>query len=137
MGWMQGKEGSHQRAAPEGTGHSVEEQKEENRIREVEAEAGEMMAGWLQTVELGIQHVGEPRQRMPVGSVAGAESPREPLERQPRLDLEVFSDVVGIVKVHETASRCRPVGEQGRKAQQQAEQELLKGGSAFHPKKDI
>ena len=129
---MEGKEGGDEGAAPEGAGHSVEEQKEKERVGDVEAEAGEMMAGRAQAVELHIQHVGEPGQRVPVGRVAGGESPPEALECQPGLDMEVFRDVIGIVKGDEPAAENGPVGEQGDEAEQQAEKELAGGVGSVH-----
>ena len=52
-------------AAP--AGHPAEQGKEQQRVAGVQEEAGQVVPGGLQAEELAVQHVGEPRHRMPVG----------------------------------------------------------------------
>jgi len=129
---MEGEEGRNQGAAPDRAGHLVKKQEEQQRVGEVQEKAGEMVAGRLQAIELGIQLMREPRQRMPVGALARAEGPRRAPPGEPRLNIVVVRHVLRVVIVHKPASRYGPVGRQRRSAQQQTEQELLPGKRDFH-----
>ena len=53
----------------------------------------------VRAVELAIQFMREPGQRMPIGGVIGCESPRDAMQRQPALHLGIPKDVVLVVDV--------------------------------------
>ena len=46
----------------------------------------------MQPVELAIEHVREPGERLPVAAMTGGEGPADPLHRQPLGDLGIFID---------------------------------------------
>ena len=129
---MEREQGCDQGAAPEGAGHLAENQEEQEGGGKVESEVGEMMSGRLQSVELGIQHVREPGDRMPVGRVAGAESPVQAIEREAGLHPGIPGYVGGVVQGDEIAPGDGPPGERSEQAQQQTEQKLLLPGLELH-----
>ena len=55
----------------------------------------------LQPVDLNVQHVGKPRQRVPVARVHAHERPADPLQREPGHDRRIAGDIVWIVVVQE------------------------------------
>ena len=58
-----------------------------------------MMPGGIQPVELAIEHVGDPGQRMPVVGIASGESPGHSSHRQSWRDLRVVIDIGIIVEI--------------------------------------
>jgi len=64
---MHREQRGHQEASPEGAGQLPQPDEDERGVHGVEQNAGEMMAGGLQTEQLTVHHVGQHRQRVPVG----------------------------------------------------------------------
>ncbi len=78
-----------------------------------------MMPSGVQAKELAIQHVGEPRQRMPIRGVKRCTGPNNPLEGQPIPDHWVLIHITVIIEideltVHESAIDCEGGENQGR-----------------------
>ena len=86
---VQREQGRHHRAAPGRTRHALQEQEQHNRVGQVEEQADEVMPAGIQPEELDIQHVGNPRQRMPVARKAGLEGPGNVLPVEPVPDVKV------------------------------------------------
>ena len=63
---MDGEYGGHESARPEPARHPPQDQKQQDRRRGVQQHIGEMVSPGLQPVNLAVQHVGHPRQRVPV-----------------------------------------------------------------------
>ena len=59
-----------------------------------------MVRSGVQAIELNIEHVGKPGQRMPVGRVYGGECPGHSAPRQSIRDDRVGRHVVGVVIIH-------------------------------------
>jgi len=66
----------------------------------VKNEISEVMARWVRSEELAVQHVTKPGQRVPVTGVTGSEGPFDGFRRDTGLDIWVFGDV-GVVVVTE------------------------------------
>jgi hypothetical protein len=72
---MKGKQSRYKSAFPLRFGHPVENEKEQQRICNVEQEISQMMPSRFQSKELNIEHVGHPCQGMPVCGMTGRECP--------------------------------------------------------------
>jgi hypothetical protein len=118
---VQSEEGGNKGAAPVRAGHLLEQAKEQQRVEGVEKKIGGMVSGGVEAVELAIEHVGEPGQRMPVAGVAGGKSPTPALQAETALDHEVLSHIVRVVEVKELAVADLPVGAYGGDREQNAE----------------
>ncbi len=91
----------HPGAGPERVRHSPQRQEQEDRRGCVQDHVGQMMAARFQIIKLAIQHVRQPRERMPVGSVKRRNRPGNASARQARLDMRILIDVVIVVEVNE------------------------------------
>jgi hypothetical protein len=58
MEGMKGKKGGDTGAVPDGTGHPMENQKEQKGVCYVKKQIGEMMRPWIQPEQTAIHHVG-------------------------------------------------------------------------------
>ena len=93
----------HPRAAPQRSCQAIQQQEEQDGVGQMQQQVGQVMALGLQMIELEIDDVGYPRQRMPIGGVAGGEGPFEALPVQALLDVRVQHDVIAIVIVDKGA----------------------------------
>jgi hypothetical protein len=115
---MEGEERGDERSAPDCAGHSPQQAEEQERVGDVKEEIGEVMAGGIETIELAIQEVREPGERMPVARVAGGEGPENVFAGQPGVDLGIIRDVLGVIVVVEFETGDWPIqgeGDQGEK----------------------
>jgi hypothetical protein len=100
---VKGKQSRYESALPGRFGHPVKNEKEQQRICNVEQEIGQMMPSRFQPKELNIEHVGHPCHGMPVCGITGRECPPNCLCRNTILDVDVFSYVWRIVIINEIA----------------------------------
>ena len=99
---MDGKQGRREGAGPEIAGHLPQDQKEENDAGGVQQDIGQVVsAGVIQSVELAIQHVGEPSERVPVGGMKVRKGPDDSLGSETACDLRIIIDIDLIVGVDE------------------------------------
>jgi hypothetical protein len=89
----------------------------------MEEEAVEVVSLGVETVERAIQHVGEPRQGVPVGGITGSEGPGNPLQRETVTHVRVFDDVLVVVEGDKCMSLYLPVHRQRRQRQPKSEKE--------------
>ena len=101
-----------------------EQEEKQDRVRDVEQQAGEVMPTRVKSEELGVQHVGEPRQRMPVARKAGLEGPGDALPAKPVHHAKVRADVGGIIVIDKIASGHRPKCRQRHRSQGRANPQL-------------
>src|SRR4051812_14708234 len=116
---VQGKEGGRQSSAPESTGQLAQEGKEQNGIGSMEQEAGQVMAGGFQAVELAIEQDGKPGQRMPEAGLQIGEGPLDALPAQSAAHVRVFGHVNLVVEVDKSMAANRPVRSQSGDKQNQ------------------
>ena len=89
---MDGKEGRHEGAGPEIAGHLPQDQEQQDGAGGVQQDIGQVVpAGVIQAVELAIQHVGEPGQRVPVAGMKVRKGPGDPLGSETACDLRVIA----------------------------------------------
>ena len=98
---MDGEDGRHEGAGPEIAGHPPEGEEEQNRGGGVQQQIGGVVSAGVRSVELVVQNVGEPRQRMPVAGMAGCEGPADFLGDRTLNDMRIFVDVFVVVVVDE------------------------------------
>ena len=91
---MDGEQGRHEGAGPEIAGHLPQDQEEENGAGGVQQDIGQVVsAGVIQSVELAVQHVGEPSQRVPVGGMEVCKGPDDSLGGETACNLRILVDV--------------------------------------------
>lgn len=98
---MPGEEGGGECSDPERAGEAAEDQEDEDGVECVPDGVGQMVAETDLVVELPIEHVGEPGERMPVVGVAG-EGPDDARPSEAGADVGVVGDVARVVVVEET-----------------------------------
>jgi hypothetical protein len=72
---MQGKESGDQRTQPELRGQAVQEEQEKQGVGNMEQHTGQVVAGGIESVELAVEHVGEPGQGVPIVGIDRGECP--------------------------------------------------------------
>ena len=82
-----------------------------------------MVAGGVRAVHLDVEHVGQPRQRMPVPGVPDIEGPDEPVPRESFPDMGILRYVGAIVEDEEVVPAARPVEDQGQRRERENDQE--------------
>ena len=90
----------------------------------MEKDIGEVMPPWPRSVELAIQHVGQPGEGMPVVGVHRAESPLHSWPGEPCPDHGIFNDVREVIEGDEVVVFNLDICQQGCPGQQQAEEQL-------------
>ena len=88
---MPGKERGDARTPPDRAGHSAQNQKEQERIANVQQDIRQVMPGGLQAVDLAIQHVRKPGQWVPVARMV-AKRPNQAVAGQAPLHLRILND---------------------------------------------
>ena len=78
---------------------------------------GYMISAGIKTIELIIEHQGEPGQRMPEFGVGGAECPANSIRRNAGLDMTVFCDINIIIEIDEVKLIHLPVNSKRNKCQ--------------------
>ena len=101
---MNGEDRRHPRAGPDCPSHALQRQEQENRRDGVEEHVGQMMAGGLQAIELAVEHVREPGQRVPVSGLEGSDCRDNPVFGQAPPNMLVFVDVVIVVEADEVVA---------------------------------
>ena len=65
-------------------------------------EIGEVVTSGVESEQLDVFHVGQPRDRVPIGRIERGEGPRDAVFCQPVLDVLVGGDVHVVVVVQES-----------------------------------
>ena len=103
---MYRKHRRHKRAAPQKPRHPPQNQKKQDRCCRVEEDIGQMMPAGIQSIQLAVQHVGQHRQRMPVGHHDMGEGPLDSFQAQPAGDHGIFIYVPAVVVVNKLIPQC-------------------------------
>src|SRR4051812_22313113 len=98
---MNRKNNGHESAPPQGARHLAHDQEEENRGGGMKEDIGEMMAAWIQAIELAVQHVGKPREGVPIGRMDVRKRPPDSFSRQAPGDLRVPKDIGVVIQIDE------------------------------------
>jgi hypothetical protein len=100
---VKGKQSRYESALPGCLGHPVKNEKEQQRICNVEQEICQMVPSRFQSKELNIEHVGHPGHGMPVCGITGRKGPPNRLRCNTVPDMDVLSYVYIIVIINEIA----------------------------------
>ena len=122
---MQRKERGHQGAAPERARQALEQPEQQQAVDDVQQQTRDVVAAGPEPVNLAVQHVRQPRQRMPIAGVHTRERPLDASQRQASLDARVAADIVRVVKVDESLLCDGPVHAGGYEREQQADNNRL------------
>jgi len=117
---VDGKQPRNERAAPDESSSLRQQQKQQHHIEGMPEDALSVMSRRAQPERLHIQHVRQPRQRMPIGFRSCSESPRHATRGQPLLNVPIRGDVVGIVVVDESILQRGVVEREGAEEKQTA-----------------
>jgi hypothetical protein len=98
----------------------------------VQQHAGQVMSPGFQPEQLTVQHVGQPRHRMPVGGVATSQCPPGVCPGQPTGHVRVIQHIHIVIVVDEVMARRRPVKGQGHQHQQDSHQPHRKTRPSRH-----
>jgi pyruvate dehydrogenase complex dehydrogenase (E1) component len=66
MKGMEGEQRCDKRALPQRTGHSYKNQQQQKRVSHMKQQTGKVMTLGIQTIELAVDHMGDPCKWMPV-----------------------------------------------------------------------
>ena len=86
----------------------------------MQQQAGQMMPPRLRPVHLGIQHVGHPRQGVPIGGLARPQRPLQTRPRNPSPDMDIVRHVKRVVETDEIKTGHRPIDRQNPRGEDQA-----------------
>src|SRR5436190_20867028 len=111
---MPSEKGGDDSAAPKRTGHEFEREKKQQSVSGVQQHIRQVMRARFHPEELHVQHMRQPRERMPVAGVAAGKGPLHILPAQTILNLRVGRDVGRVVEMNELRVKERPEnGESG------------------------
>ena len=119
---VQGEEGGDEGAAPEMTCHFFQGEKEQQSAGDVEKNIGEMGARRVQPIDLAVDHMRQPGQRVPVAHVIERKRPNEAFGRQALFDRGITRDIEWVVEVDEFEVLNLPVNQEGQDSQRNADQ---------------
>ena len=122
---VEGKEDRHGGARSVGPRHRCEGEKKKHRVGQVQQQAREVMPAGPDAVELHVEHVGKPRQRVPEIGVEGRESPEDSLQGQPLENVGVVQYVGVVVEIDETEADHLPVDGHRGHDEQDGDQHFL------------
>src|SRR5579863_4005344 len=92
----------------------------------------EVMAGRIQSVDLTIQGVGQPGQRVPILCVACVERPEKDLPTQSRMDDLIVRDIILIVEIDERVAHRWAIKSRSDNDQEQAGDDDETFASSIH-----
>jgi hypothetical protein len=122
---MKREKGSHEGASPPGPRHPLQDEKEQDRIDPVKEDIDEMVGTRAWPEELAVEHVREPRQRMPIRHGSRRESPSNSLPRQAVLNDDVVPDIMGIIIVDEIEVPYLPIDERRRNDKKKDDRQIV------------
>src|SRR4051812_35137554 len=120
---MNGKNNGHEGAPPQRASHLMQDLEEEDRGGSMNQDAGEMMAAWIQAIQLAVQHMGKPRDGVPVGRMDVRECPPDSLDRQASGDLRVLKDIDVVIQIDELKTKRLAKDEPGDRSNETANTE--------------
>lgn len=121
---MDREEQRHECASPPRSGQPPQNQEQEYRVDRVKKDVSEMMPAAVQSVKTDAQHVGEPRQRKPVGRVARPEGPRDGYWTQAIPDIEVVDDEFRVVVTGELKAPDLDIDGENRRQERKRDPEI-------------
>ena len=111
MEWMPRKQRRYRRTPPRRFGHAVQNQEQEHRGGDVQQNAGQVMSPGSGCVDLAVQHVRQPGQRMPVARVK-TKRPDQASPSQAGLHQRIIRHILLIIILNKTVTQRRQVKHQ-------------------------
>ncbi len=105
---MHGEDRGDESAAPKHSEHSPEDEEKRDRGPNVQEEIDKMRAARIDAEELAIEHVRNPRERLPTGEVSVSKSPDDSSRREPAVEMRISYDVGGPIEIDELVAKRRP-----------------------------
>jgi len=105
---MDGEERRDQRAAPGGAGQAAQRAEQEDRAQPMKQHIGRVEAARIDPEQLGVEHVRQPGDGVPIRHEAGGERPAQVLRREPCRHPCVLVDVAVVVEDHEVEGERLP-----------------------------
>jgi len=96
---VQGEQGGGEGASPPGLRHTLQGEEEQDRVERVKEHVDEMVGAGTGSEQPAVEHVREPRQRVPVPQGRRCEGPLHAVRRQAALHDEIFLDVERVVVI--------------------------------------
>ncbi len=127
---VEAEEGRHGRASRQRARPPPQQMEKEHGAPGVKSEADQMVAAGVEREEGHVEHVREPRQRVPVGCVESGERPAQAFEAEAFAHHRVLVDVEAVVEGDEIVSPHLP--EDGGRRRDQAERDEKPPGPARH-----
>jgi len=100
------------RAPPRPARHTQQREKQQHGIRRVQQDVNEMLRAGTRAEQLPVEHVREPRERMPVRGVAAAERPRDAGRHDAAGQMRVVNHVLVVVVINVSVPRRGHVEQQ-------------------------
>jgi hypothetical protein len=119
---MPRKKRGHKRAAPGRASRAGEKDKQQECVRRVVQQIDQMMAAGVDAKQSAIELMRYPRQRMPVGLLAGGEGPHEIGGAEPAGHMGIAHDVLLVVELDKRMMRNGPVKRRRAERERQADQ---------------
>ena len=94
---VDGKEGAYHGTSPDRSRHPRQDEKEQKGIADMKEQIVEMVPLGVQPIKLAVQHVGNPRQRVPVAGMGRSKGPPNTIRGQARTHMGILNDVFIIV----------------------------------------
>src|SRR6266481_3738528 len=98
---MQRKQRCHQRARPSGACRSQQKPEDKQRVCHMNQRVNEQMATCKHAEELAIDHMCDPRERMPVCGVKSGERPCKSRRRHTAIHHRIFRDIRNVIEIGE------------------------------------
>jgi len=96
---MDGEEGRSKSGYPGIACGFIEEEIQKDHRTDMQKQTDDVMTGSIRAEKIPIQHVGKPRQGMPITEICGCDCPFHACRIDARLDMNIFRDVCRIVEV--------------------------------------
>ena len=116
--------------APHRSSHPPQHEEEPYRHGRVQQHIGEVVPPRCQTVDLAVEHVRDPRQRMPVAVVTATEDPGDSVPGESLTDVRVGIHVHVVINVDELVSE-RPAEDQSHRQHEKTADGLHEIGRAL------
>ena len=109
-------------------GERAQHEEEQGDVEYVEEDVLGVMRLGVEGEELHIDHVGDPRERMPVRRVDAGEGPADVVQREAVGDRGIDLDVGDVVEVDETSLECGSIARGGERAEHQQQEDPTASG---------
>src|ERR1051326_6306708 len=116
---MKGEQGSHTSTPPLGRGRALQKQKQQDAVGGVKQRVGEVMSSRVQPIDLHIDHVREPGERMPITGVGALKRPAQPGYAQTFLNDGILTDILRVIIIYEGVMEHWLVKSQGQETYRQ------------------